>query len=402
MLNKLETTAVDRKKFVKILQSLKKVSPSRTKDACLQRAHIFCEDGAIYVASSNTEQTIKRKISDNTKHQLNGNFSLFTVLDFARKAKTDEIELSFNENGSLLITSDATNFTDLAFSKEMWELNYLDPAKQMSDVVQSFSYPIAELRRVFGDVAYAMSYEESRYYLGGVFMHRNESNSLSFVATDGHRLSKRVLAGPECGENQTWGGVIIPKETVKFFLDFTKGLEGRVTVRLTDSRLSFEIGDVLLMTCLINGNYPDYARVIPRDNHLCISVKRAELLENLDIFSIQKKSNAAIAFSFEASTDTLNIERISKEEGRLNTSVWGSANAPEVAEAIRFGLTPEYVIEMLNSVDCETLDIWIGVSEKKDENGELYNESDGGPISFIPPERSQLYDVDVLMPHRIS
>lgn len=403
VLNKLEieTITVDRKKFVKILQSLKKVSPSRTKDVCLQRAHIFYEDGAIYVASSNTEQTVKRKLCDNTTCQLNGNFSLFTVLDFARKAKTDEIELSFNGNGSLLITSGATNFTDLAFSKDMWELNYRDPTKWVPDVVQSFSYPIGELRRVFDDVAYAMSYEESRYYLGGVFMHRNESNSLSFVATDGCRLSKRVLDKPDCEDDQTWRGVIIPKETVKFFLDFTKGLEGRVTVRLTDSRLSFEIGDVLLMTCLIDGNYPDYARVIPRDNHLCISVKRIELLENLDIFSIQKKSTTAIAFSFDANTDTLNIERSSKKEGRLSTSVRGSANAPEVAEAICFGLTPGCVIEMLNSVDCETLDICIGVSEKKDENGKPYNEFDGGPISFISTERSQLHDVDVLMPRRV-
>ncbi len=156
------------------------------------------------------------------------------------------------------------------------------------------------------------------------------------------------------------------------------------------------------MTCLIDGIYPDYARVIPKDNPLSISVKKTELLENVDIFSIQKKSNAAIVFGFDSNTDALNIERISKEEGRLNTSVWGSANMPEVAEVICFSLTPEYVIEMLDSTDCEFLDIWIGVSEKKDENGGSYNRFNGGPISFISTERSQLYDVDVIMPHRIK
>ncbi len=243
MLNKLEITTitVDRKKFVKILQTLKKVAPARTRDVCLQRARIFCEKGTVYVAASNLEQTIKRKVCETEVKSFEGSFGLFTVLDFARRAKTDEIELSYNENNLLQIKSGAINFTDTAFNEDMWGLPYFDLIDSPNQIVRSFSYTIDELRRVFNDVAYAMGYEETRYYLNGVYMHQNTDSSISFVATDGHRLSKRVLVSPECEEDQTWDGVIIPKEAVKFFLDFTKGLEGRATVRLTDSRLSFEV-----------------------------------------------------------------------------------------------------------------------------------------------------------------
>lgn len=405
MLDKLEieTITADRKKFVKILQTLKKVAPARTKDTCLRRAHIFHEDGSIYVAASNTEQTIKRKVCDNVKDRLNGNFSLFTVLDFARKAKIDEIELSFNENGSLQIKSGAINFTDTAFKKDMWELDYRNPSKSTTGT-HSFSYPIDELRRVFSGVAYAMSYEETRYYLNGVYMHQNEDNSIAFVATDGHRLSKRVLNESECSALPVGAyqkGVIIPKETVKFFLEFTKGLEGFVIVRLTESSLSFEIDDMLLMTRLIDGTYPAYTRVIPRDNHLCISVKRVELLENLDIFSIQKKSSAAIEFSFDANTDALNIRRKSKEEGVISTAVCGTTDMPELAENTRVGLEPKYIIDMLGSIHTPALDINIGISEKRDENEKPYFEHDGRPLTFTAPERSHSDDVDVIVPKRI-
>lgn len=409
MLNKIGdystsvTLTLDRKKFVKTLQTLKKVTPVRTTDKSLQRARIFKEDDAIYVASSNTEQTLKRKICSTAKLALDGNFGLFTVLDFARKAKTDEIELSFNERGSLQIKSGAINFTDTAFKKDMWELDYRNPAKSTAGT-HSFSYPIDELRRAFSGVAYAMSYEETRYYLNGVYMHQNEDNSIAFVATDGHRLSKRVLNESECSALPVGAyqkGVIIPKETVKFFLEFTKGLEGFVIVRLTESSLSFEIDDMLLMTRLIDGTYPDYTRVIPRDNHLCISVKRAELLENLDIFSIQKKSSAAIEFSFDANTDALNIRRKSKEEGDIKTAVGGAANEPEKAESARIGLVPKYVIDMLGSIHTPALAMCIGMSEKKDEDEKPYFVHDGGPLSFLAPERCHSDDIDVIMPKRI-
>lgn len=116
------------------------------------------------------------------------------------------------------------------------------------------------LRDSLNRVSFAISNEETRYYLNGVFVH-TEGDNLNFVATDGHRLAKSTVLDAHI-EGDLSSGIIIPRQTVS---DMTKLLEGDavITVRASESRITFQVGSAIITSKLIDGAFPEYQRVIP-------------------------------------------------------------------------------------------------------------------------------------------
>jgi DNA polymerase-3 subunit beta len=396
MLKIIENVTVNRKDLLKVLQSLKKVAPSRTTDDAWLRGLIYKESNSLYLAAANSEQVIKQKVCDTTQEIPTLSFDIAMILAFARKAKTDTIDMNFTDNNSLMLKSGAVTFSDQAFSEEMWGSNYCD----LTDEFRTFVFDLDELRQVFSDLTYAISTEATRYYLNGIYMHQNSNGEVVFVATDGRKLSRRVL---ETGTTEMMQkGVIIPKEAVKYFLDFTKGYEGSVEVEISESRLSFSISDLLLQTVLVDGNFPDYRRAIPNDHNLRITVDKDELLENLDIFSIQKKSTNAVKFSYDELADVLNLERETRESGTLKASVYATANKPELAEYAIFGLSGVYLSQTLGSVHSNVLDIHLGIDEKTDSEGKKFKTFNTGPLTIVSTSRNHTDDLDVIVPMRIN
>jgi DNA polymerase-3 subunit beta len=389
MLKIIENVTVNRKDLVKILQSLKKVAPSRTTDDAWMRGLIYKENNSLYLAAANSEQVIKQKVCDTTQEIPTLSFDIAMILAFARKAKTDTIDMNFTDNNSLVLKSGSITFTDQPFSGSMWGSNCCD----LTDEFRTFVFDVDELRQVFSDLTYAISTEPTRYYLNGIYMHQNSDEEVIFVATDGHVLSRRVLKA--AFNSELLKGVIIPKEAVKFFLDFTKGCAGKaiVKVKVSETRLSFAINDMLLPTRLVDGNFPDYERVIPNDHNLRISVDKTELLENLDIFSIQKKSNGRLKFSYDDKANLLNLERATDKNGALNATVYATANKPELVEYAIFGLNGTYLTQMLSSVHSNVVDIHLGIVNETFDNG---------PLTIVSTSRNHTDDLDVIMPMRID
>jgi DNA polymerase-3 subunit beta len=183
--------------------------------------------------------------------------------------KSDAVELRFAHDGGdgpavvtwgdfrmKLVTLPATDFPmmgDLAFT-------------------HSFALPGGDLCETFNGVKAAISKEETRYYLNGVFMHVPEVNetSLLFVTTDGHRLNKAWLdcpAGADClmGYRDSLSynpGVIIPRKTVKMFLDIadTKARPDTVQIDVGLSKMRLSFGNTEIVSKLIDGTFPDYSR----------------------------------------------------------------------------------------------------------------------------------------------
>lgn len=401
MLKVLENIAVNRKDFLKVLQSLQKVAPTRTSDDSLTRGLIYKEQGALYAAASNSEQTIKRKICDTSQEIPYVNFDITIVLAFARKAKSETIELNFNEQNALVLKSNSVTFTGDEYSGRMWNPDYRDPSRKSASEVNTVIIDIEELRETFADMSHSMSTEETRYYLNGIYAHQETDNEMIFVATDGHTLARRVLSVTAYEKLQN--GVIIPKEAIKYFLDFTKGFEGEVNICMTESNLSFKIDDLNLSTQLVDGNYPDYERVIPQDTNLRITVDKMELLENVGIFSIQKNSSGAVKYSYDIENNFLKLYKKAHEEGALSATVYATTNKPDLAEKAIFGLNVKYVTEILNATRSEVLDIHITMLDHlHDASGERIAEFNQGPLAFKSTKSRHNKDVDVIMPMRVS
>lgn len=128
-----------------------------------------------------------------------------------------------------------------------------------------FSLPVAQLRRIIERTRFAMSHEETRYYLNGLYLHMHDDGaSLCAVATDGHRLSRVQIAAPEGAKNMP--GIIIPRKGVQTVYKIFEGAEGDVVVSLSSSLIRFSSGNIVMTAKLIDGKFPEYQAVIPSNN----------------------------------------------------------------------------------------------------------------------------------------
>jgi DNA polymerase-3 subunit beta len=399
MLNKIDTITLNRKDLISKLQFIKKIIPAHTKDLSLKRAYTQVEDGALYVTACNSEQVLKIKICEDVNVKLNGNFNPVSVLNFIKKAKSDEIELSLLDDGKLNAVSGKVNFTDTPFGKAMWDIEYKNPERYEEELTY-FEIPTSKLVKTFNEIQSSISTEEVRYCLNGVYMHWNDDQSLNFVATNGHILAKRVLeVEHNVAKSVLQKGVIIPKDAIKYLLDFTKKSADEIKIKLTESCMSFEFGDLSLRTSLIDGNYPNYLLAIPQGTNLRISTDKTDLLEAIDLFTIQK-TKAAIKFSFDVDRERLELGRLCGVSGDLSASVYSVTNKQNIAESAVFGLHNVYIKQTLATLNDGVMDFHITMDEKEDDDGDVFWVHDAGPIVVKSLRSSHADDVNVIMPKR--
>ena len=150
----------------------------------------------------------------------------------------------------------------------------------------AFELSSGDLKKLLGKVQFAASGDETRAYLTGVYMHVAESDGgsvLRTVATDGHRLAKADLPCPKGAEDMP--GVILPRKCVVELLKLSDEAK-TVSLTVSDKKVQAEAGDIVLTSKVIDANYPDYDRVIPKANSSAMTVSRKSLLQAVDRVSI--------------------------------------------------------------------------------------------------------------------
>ncbi len=198
------------------------------------------------------------------------------LADIAKKAGAADVILS-EDKGQLIVKSGRSKFT----------LQTL-PAADFPDM-KGGSYTNRfdiDLVAFVAPTTFAISTEETRYYLNGVFM-KGESAKLTAVATDGHRLSRHVIDGTEVFE-----GIIIPRKTVGLLP------KGVVTLAVSDTKIEITAGDLVITSKLIDGTFPDYERVIPRSNEKLVIVDRDAFMKAADrVSAVSTERGRAIKLS---------------------------------------------------------------------------------------------------------
>jgi DNA polymerase-3 subunit beta len=154
------------------------------------------------------------------------------------------------------------------------------PAMTDGKLPHRFTLPAATLRDLIDRTRFAISTEETRYYLNGIYLHATESDGqkvLRAVATDGHRLARVEEPLPEGAAGMP--GVIVPRKTVLEVRKLAEEIQDEIEIRLSDTKIRFTIGAVSLTSKLIDGTFPEYERVIPRGNDKVLRVAKKEFAE---------------------------------------------------------------------------------------------------------------------------
>ena len=265
--------------------------------------------------------------------------------DIVRKLPEGEIELNRDaEQERLVMTSGPAQFSLQTLPSDDF------PALSVEDLGHAFTMPATDLKRLIEKTRFAISTEETRYYLNGIYLHEAESDgkpTLRAVATDGHRLAQVELALPSGAKGMP--GVIVPRKTVQELSKLVEDADGEVRIELSSSKIRVSAGRVILTSKLIDGTFPDYERVIPQGNDKRLEVDNGSFKQAVDRVST-------------LSSDKGRAVKLALSDGKLTLSVnnpeSGSATEELVVdygyEPLEIGFNARYLIDISDQLESET------------------------------------------------
>ena len=208
----------------------------------------------------------------------------------------------------------------------------------------SHEYPLSSehLRRLIDKTRFAISTEETRYYLNGIYLHavtRDGTGHLCAVATDGHRLARIEIELPAGAAGMP--GVIVPRKAVAELRKLIEDIDGAVQVALSATKVRFAFGAVALTSKLIDGTFPDYERVIPKHNDKILNIEGASFSQAVDrVATISTEKSRTIKLALQ--TGTLVLSATSPDSGSATEELPVTYEGPD----IEIGFNSRYVLEM--------------------------------------------------------
>jgi DNA polymerase III subunit beta len=248
------------------------------------------------------------------------------------------------------------------------------PDLAAGEMTHSFKVAAADLKRLIDKTQFAISTEETRYYLNGIYLHTAgtaKAATLRAVATDGHRLAQVDLPLPQGAAGMP--GIIVPRKTVGEVQRLIETGEGEVTIELSAGKIRFSIGDVVLTSKLIDGTFPDYARVIPANNDKSLIVDKKDFEAAVDrVSTVSSERGRAVKLSITG--------------GRLVLSVTNpdSGSATEELEVeyesdpLDIGFNSRYLLDIAAQIEGEVAVLKLAdpgsptLIQDKDAKGALY------------------------------
>ena len=230
------------------------------------------------------------------------------------------------------------------------------PILSDKDLSTNFVISADELGRMIDKTKFAISNEETRYYLNGIFFHKAESNSIKFlraVATDGHRLAQYDIPLPQGAEEIT--GIIIPKKTVFELRKVLDDADGDVSVSLNENKIKFSFNNLKIISKVIDGTFPDYTKVIPQNNDKKFKTNNSELKNAIDRVSAvainEETKSKAIKLTIENNKLNLSVESQSKGSAKEEIDISYSN------EKVDIGFNSRYLLDICNEVDGDEIDV---------------------------------------------
>ncbi|MCT8990007.1 DNA polymerase III subunit beta [Chelativorans sp. SCAU2101] len=216
------------------------------------------------------------------------------------------------------------------------------PALTAGQFSHIFRLESSALRDLIEKTQFAISTEETRYYLNGIYLHTLESDSglkLRAVATDGHRLARAEIEAPAGSEGMP--GVIIPRKTVGELQKLVDDPDVAVTVELSDTKIRFTIGSVILTSKLIDGTFPDYQRVIPTNNDKELIIDRQSFAAAVDrVSTVSSERGRAVKLSLADGQVTFTVNN--PDSGSATEEIPAGYDA----EPLEIGFNARYLLDV--------------------------------------------------------
>ncbi|MDQ8758015.1 DNA polymerase III subunit beta [Sphingosinicella sp. LHD-64] len=326
------------------------------------------EDGSIRLMATDLDLQINEMVEANISDPGATTVPAHTLFEIARKLpEGSQVELIAAE-GRMQVNAGRARFTLATLPRDDF------PVIAEGELPHRFELPAAALRQIIDKTRFAISTEETRYYLNGIYLHVSDEAQpvLKAAATDGHRLARVTVPRPDGAQGMP--GVIIPRKCVGELRKLLDEVDGSVQVSLSDTKIRFGLGNAVLTSKLIDGTFPDYSRVIPTANDKLLKIDPRSFEEGVDrVSTIASERTRAVKMSLERDRITLSVT--SPENGTAAEEV----PADYAADGFEIGFNARYLLDILNQIEGDAVEVHLADAAAPT----LLRENDKAPALYV-------------------
>ncbi len=294
--------------------------------------------------------------------------SAHTLFDIVRKLpEGSQVELAAAE-GRITVNAGRAKFTLATLPRDDF------PMIAEGELPTTFELPAETLKQIIDKTRFAISTEETRYYLNGIFLHVTDDAQplLRAAATDGHRLARVTVARPDGADGMP--DVIVPRKCIAELRKLLDDVDGSVGVSLSGSKIRFDLGQAILTSKLIDGTFPDYSRVIPTANDKILKIDPKSFMQGVDrVSTIATEKTRAVKMALDR--DKIILSVTSPENGAAAEEVPGEY----AAMPFEIGFNSRYLMDILAQIEGDLVEVHLADAAAPT----LIRENDSSPALYV-------------------
>src|SRR5205085_816282 len=325
---------IERSAFLKALNHVQSVVERRNTIPILSNVLVHAKGSVVKLTATDLDIEIVEEAPAEVAQEGAATVPAHMLYDIVRKLP-DGAQLELDQGpdrGRVSIVAGRSRFALQALPPEDF------PDLAAGEPTNRFALPAASLKGLIEKTRFAISTEETRYYLNGIYLHE-VADTLRAVATDGHRLARAQVLLP--GGSKGMPGIIVPRKTVLELAKLIETEEGEIGIDLSVAKIRFSFNGLVLTSKLIDGTFPDYERVIPRHNDKLLEIDTRLFSSAVDrVSTISFEKGRAVKLNI--SRDKLVLSVNNPDSGSADDEIVASYDA----ELIDIGFHSRYLLDI--------------------------------------------------------
>jgi DNA polymerase-3 subunit beta len=362
---------VERGALLKALSHVQSVVERRNTIPILSNVMIEAAKGQLKLTATDLDIEIVEALPADVLRNGAATAPAHMLYDIVRKMPDGaqvQAELLTGEGGRLSVAAGSVRFELACLPREDF------PQMVAGALPHRFRLASGDLKRMIDKTRFAISTEETRFYLNGIFVHaakESEAGTMRAVATDGHRLARYELDLPDGAADMP--GVIVPRKTVTELRRLLDDADGTIEIALSDTKIQFNFDGLELTSKLIDGTFPDYQRVIPAANDKSLLLDAKDFTHAVDrVSTISADKTRAVKLNLAQDKVTLTV--VNPDSGTATEDLGATYNAPPV----EIGFNARYLLDITGQIEGKEVHFLLSdagsptVIEDKDDGRTLY------------------------------
>ncbi|MCC6598699.1 MAG: DNA polymerase III subunit beta [Alphaproteobacteria bacterium] len=336
--------SIERAALLRSLNHVQSVVERRNTIPILSNVLMKADKGVLTLSTTDMDLEINEAVAANVTTAGATTAPAHTLHDIIRKFPDgSDVEISLNSEGTQM---------SVKAGRSQFKLSCLPvsdfPEIASGSLPSAFTIPASDLRALIDRTKFAMSTEETRYYLNGIYLHEAENEGvrvLRAVATDGHRLARFEMPLPEGAAGMP--GIIIPRKAIGELRKLADEAADTIGISLSETKIRFKFDHIILTSKLIDGTFPDYQRVIPQGNDKIVEVDPKIFTGAIDrVSTISDGKSRAVKIALNGKQMTISAS--SPEAGSATEELEVNGDSE-----MEIGFNAKYLLDITSQIEGE-------------------------------------------------